>query len=101
RQDVSVHEAGADARSGVQRAIRAELPTGHLIEFAALEPGAERSGPRKPPTPGTFNIDVNHVQLRSGDVSAAANFLAGIGFLVTDYVRFRDRDGYFAIFTRI
>lgn len=41
------------------------------------------------------------MQLRTADVSDSADFLTGIGFFVTDYVRRREGEGYFAIFTRV
>ena len=101
RQNVAAADPGDDARTGAQSAIRLKLPTGHVMELAAHQPDDGEARQRLPAAPGTFNLDVSHVQLRTGDVSDSANFLSGIGFYVTDYVKMRDRDGFFAIFTRV
>ena len=99
KQDVATSDPRDDARTGAQSAMRLKLPTGHTMELAVVQSNEET--PRRPAAPGAFNLDVSHVQLRTGDVRDSANFLANIGFHVTDYVTMRDRDGFFAIFTRV
>ena len=101
KQNVATADPGEDARSGVQSAVRLTLPTGHVMELAVLKPQDDEARQRRPAAPGAFNLDVSHVQLRTGDVTDCANFLSKIGFYVTDYVKMRDREGFFAIFTRV
>jgi catechol 2,3-dioxygenase-like lactoylglutathione lyase family enzyme len=101
KQDVAATDSSKDTRTGTRSALRLKLPAGHVMELAVHQPENDAARQRKPAAPGTFNIDVSHVQLRTGDVTDSANFLSRIGFYVTDYVKMRDRDSFFAIFTRI
>jgi catechol 2,3-dioxygenase-like lactoylglutathione lyase family enzyme len=101
QQDVTTTDSSNDARTGTLSAFRLKLPAGHVMELAVHQANGGDPQPRRPAAPGAFNLDVSHVQLRTGDVSDSANFLSKIGFYVTDYVKMRDREGFFAIFTRI
>jgi hypothetical protein len=101
REEVAVAESRADAHTGVRDALRFKLPTGHLMELAVLSADGGHGQRRRPAAPGTPDINLNHIQLRAGNPVESLNFLSTIGFNVTDYMRTRDRDGYFAIFTRV
>ena len=101
RHEVETIDSSNDARTGTLSAFRLKLPAGHVMELAVHQANGHDTRVRRPATPGALNLDVSHVQLRTGDVTDSANFLSSIGFYVTDYVKMRDRDGFFAIFTRV
>ena len=101
QQHIAVTDPGDDARTGVRSALRFKLPTGHTMELAVLDADDGGGHSRPPEAPGTFNININHIQLRTGDMTESMNFLSTIGFYVTNYVRTRDREDFFAIFMRI
>lgn len=89
-----------DARPGVRQAFRIRLPTDQGLEFMVAPDGEGPPGGSPPPQLGAFNIVASHVQLRTPDVSALAEFFQKIGFRLTDFGTPPESEKYYAAFVR-
>ena len=86
---IAVEEGVSDTRNGAIAAIRATMPTGHVLELLHSEP-VEQKRPAAGYVPGALDVRTSHIQFRTLDVLAQSAFMQKVGFKVSTFVPLPD-----------